>query len=222
MALATDGREWVDAIGIDPSLVNTTICHIRRYRDEEGVWQAEGGQHVFRKMPTNAKLTSHERALQIMNQTAACLEQLFETRRDNSRVVICCENYSFGSSQGAHQLGEVGLAVRMAVRLATEFVTGKGGAWPVLIEPKRLKKYVANNGNAGKPAMLLNVYKSWDVDTKDDNQADAYGLARIALALAGGEAPGPGFANYRQETIDAVRLEQGKSVSVFLAAGKVN
>ena len=44
-----------------------------------------------------------------------------------------------------------------------------------------LKKWVAGTGRAAKEMMLLHVYKRWGVEFKDNNLADAYGLARIAM-----------------------------------------
>lgn len=219
MSISTT-RPWVYAVGIDPSLVNTRVCAMRRYYSvATGQWHTPGfaEDHVIYKVPTNKTLPSHARALQIMEGVHRAIDSFLSERAAGSRVVICCENYSFGSSQGAHQLGEVGFAVRLGVRLATEFVTGKGGAWPVLIEPKRLKKFVCNNGAASKAAILKGVDKLWGFDTTDDNDADAYGLCRIALGLAGLSAD---LTPYQVETLAAIRDEQGPALSAFLAVGR--
>lgn len=50
-----------------------------------------------------------------------------------------------------------------------------------VIAPGTLKKFVSGSGNAKKDLMLLNVYKKWGVEFSDNNLADAYGLARMAL-----------------------------------------
>ena len=50
-----------------------------------------------------------------------------------------------------------------------------------VIAPTTLKKFVTGTGRAKKDLMLLKVYKKWGVEFSDDNLADAYGLARMAL-----------------------------------------
>jgi len=50
-----------------------------------------------------------------------------------------------------------------------------------IIAPGTLKKFAAGDGRAKKDLMLLNVYKKWGVEFDDDNLADAYSLARMAL-----------------------------------------
>jgi crossover junction endodeoxyribonuclease RuvC len=52
-----------------------------------------------------------------------------------------------------------------------------------IIPPGTLKKFVAGEGkgNAKKELMLLKVYKKWGVEFDDNNLADAYSLARMAL-----------------------------------------
>lgn len=57
-----------------------------------------------------------------------------------------------------------------------------------IIAPGTLKKYVAGDGRAKKDLMLLKVYKKWGVEFEDDNLADAYGLARMALEDYNNEA----------------------------------
>ena len=52
-----------------------------------------------------------------------------------------------------------------------------------IIAPGTLKKFVCGpgQGNAKKEQMLLNIYKKWNLEFKDNNTADAYCLARLAL-----------------------------------------
>lgn len=51
------------------------------------------------------------------------------------------------------------------------------------IEPSRLKKFATSNGQASKDEVLHAVKDVWGVDLTDDNEGDAYVLARIARAL---------------------------------------
>ena len=50
-----------------------------------------------------------------------------------------------------------------------------------IIAPTTLKKFVCGSGNAKKEQMLLNIYKKWGIEFRDNNIADAYSLARMAL-----------------------------------------
>lgn len=50
-----------------------------------------------------------------------------------------------------------------------------------IVAPTQLKKFVSGKGNSKKSLMIKEVYKKWGYDTEDDNLADAYGLARMAL-----------------------------------------
>ena len=50
-----------------------------------------------------------------------------------------------------------------------------------IIAPGTLKKFITGSGAAKKEHMLLNIYKKWGIEFKDNNLADAYSLARLAL-----------------------------------------
>jgi len=52
-----------------------------------------------------------------------------------------------------------------------------------IIAPPTLKKFACGTGRAQKDFILLNVYKKWDVSFEDNNLADAYVLARMALEV---------------------------------------
>lgn len=79
------------------------------------------------------------------------------------------------SSNGAFQIQMGALHFFLRIFLFKHNVNYK------IIAPGTLKKFVADTGNAKKELMLLNVYKKWGVEFKDNNLADAYGLARMAL-----------------------------------------
>ena len=50
-----------------------------------------------------------------------------------------------------------------------------------IISPGTLKKFITGSGAAKKEQMLLQIYKKWNIEFKDNNTADAYGLARLAM-----------------------------------------
>jgi len=50
-----------------------------------------------------------------------------------------------------------------------------------IIAPGTLKKFVTGDGRAKKDLILLKTYKKWGVEFSINDEADAYGLARMAL-----------------------------------------
>lgn len=93
-------------------------------------------------------------------------------------ALVCVEGYSFASRQShAHALGELGGVIRLLLH-RNDFIYKD-------VPPSTLKKFVTGKGNAAKDEVMMNVYKRWGWEMRDNNQADAYGLARIALALEG-------------------------------------
>ena len=73
----------------------------------------------------------------------------------------------------ALQMGALHFMIRLMLK--------KRGVGFKVIAPGTLKKFVTGKGNAKKDLMLLNVYKKWGVEFDNDNLADAYGMARMAL-----------------------------------------
>lgn len=53
----------------------------------------------------------------------------------------------------------------------------------VIVSPPTLKKFVTGKGVAQKDVMMLETYKRWGVSLTDNNICDAFGLARISLAI---------------------------------------
>lgn len=92
---------------------------------------------------------------------------------------ICMEGYAPEKRFGREQAGELGSIVKQAVRVAFDSPT----CYPTIVPPKNLKKFVTGSGNAPKDLMLLSVFKKWGQEYRDNNLADAYGLARMAEAV---------------------------------------
>lgn len=92
-------------------------------------------------------------------------------------AIVFIEGYSYASKYFAHQAGEIGGAIRL--RLATR------GIPFVEIAPKGVKKYATANGNAGKPAMIMEAYKRLDVEELNDNKVDALWLWAMGMDFLG-------------------------------------
>lgn len=95
---------------------------------------------------------------------------------------VAMEGYSYGA-QMAHMAGELGGMVKL--ELKHWFYNEPNAAYPLIIPPSVLKKYVTGKGTGvQKNQILLNVYKKWGVEFNDDNAADSYSLARLAAGMA--------------------------------------
>lgn len=113
---------------------------------------------------------------------------------------VLIEGYSFGSrGTQAHKIGEGGGAYRLA--LVDALGVNDRRAYPTIVSPNSLKKFVTGKGKGDKNQILLQVYKKWGVEFDEDDCADAYALARVgeALLLSGGPAH-----KYEQEVVNAL------------------
>lgn len=54
-----------------------------------------------------------------------------------------------------------------------------------LVAPLTLKKFITQNGRAQKSDIKMAILKKWDAEFGNDNEADAYGLARMAAQAEG-------------------------------------
>jgi len=134
-------------IGIDPSLTATGIA-----------------------LPDGTTLTIRTN-LRGMERLAEIRSTILGLAFEIDLVVI--EGYSYGSGHGAHQLGELGGTIRLAL-------------WDAVIPyvdvaPTARAKYATGRGNAGKHLVVSELSARTGRAFHDDNQADAYILRAMAL-----------------------------------------
>jgi crossover junction endodeoxyribonuclease RuvC len=151
-------------IGIDASLSDTGLVCLDLHGD------------IFQQHALKPKLRGVDRLVEIQEGI-----KLFLGICSAREIVhVCMEQYGFEGRSGQHSyIGEGGGAIKLAL-LA---LLGDPVGYPTLVTPNQLKKFVMNRSNAKKNEMLLGVYKKWGVSYGDDNLADAYGLAQVALSL---------------------------------------
>lgn len=118
---------------------------------------------------SDKKLKGLERAIAISNTILGHVDAL---PRKPDLVVL--EGYGFANKFTIVALVELGTLVR--VGLITRGITIG------LLTPNSLKKWFTGSGAAKKDQMLLAAYKRFGLELKDDNQADAVGLASAGLA----------------------------------------
>ena len=116
-------------------------------------------------------LRNEERLQWIINK----LKDFLELHTPN---VLVLEDYSFGSSTSAYDLGELGGLIRV---LFKEYQDCNPTAQIVKYAPTELKKFVTGKGNAPKEIMLMKILQKFGVETANNNQADAVGLCFMAL-----------------------------------------
>lgn len=116
-----------------------------------------------------------DRLVDITIKLGGLLEQYIDPQVKS--VVVAMEGYAYGS-QMAHLAGELGGTVKMVLK---DYLYRFHGAYPYIIPPTVLKKYVTGKGTGvQKNQILMNVYKKWGIEFTDDNAADSYALAHLA------------------------------------------
>lgn len=128
------------------------------------------GNIIIRRV-IKVKSRGSERLHDIQNEIRAIIEK-------RSIKLVCIENYSFGSRNNREIMGELGGVIRLLLyRKNIDFLTPT---------PGQVKKFATGSGNGDettKEKVMMNVFKIWGFEAKDNNEADAYTLARIALAI---------------------------------------
>ena len=115
------------------------------------------------------------RLSEFANHTKLAAEQIL-AYRPASEVLVCIENYAFSQFGKIVHLGELGGVVKQNL-----FDAGLSNI--LVYPPTTLKKFATGKGVAEKGLVMTNVYKRWDVDTSNNNEADAYVLSRLGHCL---------------------------------------
>lgn len=145
-------------LGIDASLEGTGLCLV----SDAGL--------VLRQMTIDPKgLRSMSRLALIKSETAAFLPG------PPRLVKAAVEGYAYGAVNQAFSLGEVGGVLRLLLH--------EHGIPYVDVPPVNLKKWATGRTEADKDEMVAAAVAD-GARPGDHNQADAYFLARIALALS--------------------------------------
>lgn len=109
---------------------------------------------------------------------------------------VCMEGYARERKQGREEAGELSAVVRLVLRRL-----GVPVGYPTIVSPNQVKKYATANGRAQKSDIKLHVFRKWGEEFRNDNEADAYVLAKIAHALHYGGEP----LGYEREVLDKLR-----------------
>jgi crossover junction endodeoxyribonuclease RuvC len=190
-------------LGIDPSLSATAIVIL----NERGEL-AE--QKTYRTMPQPGGVGGR---IDRLSWLAADIQRDIA---DMDIAVACIEGYSMGSNQAQHSaIVECGYELRRLVWQTT------GDACRLVeVAPSTLKKFCTGKGNGDKTAIGSHLTARYGVTFNSNDEADAYGLARMALCIAGYAEP----ANQAQrEAVDVAMngkaKRPGKSKRAMVSGG---
>ena len=151
-------------IGIDPSMTGTAVVAIDQ----------DGEIHCERLYSTKNDVPNEDRMIYLGNSIMSMVEKYFST------IPVYLEGISF-ASRGASIAEMAALNYHIRIRMRLRNIPYNS------IPATSLKKFICGKGNVKKEQMLLQVYKKFGVEFKDNNLCDAYCLARFALE----EHPGP-------------------------------
>lgn len=149
---------------------------------------------------TATGLAHHRVQTVTIRPTTDGIARLFEVRGRVSAYIrgadlVVIEGYSYASRHHAHQLGELGGAVRMMLHYLDV-------PW-VDVAPATLKKYATGKGNAGKDDMLAEAIRRLGYDGADHNQADALWLREMGRSYYG-HPDAVGLPAKHREALDTI------------------
>jgi Holliday junction resolvasome RuvABC endonuclease subunit len=154
-------------VGLDLSLTSTGLVIL----DENGVVQ-EAASISF------PKLKGAERLNAIQNEIRSMLSGYSNQVHHIKMIVI--EGYAMHGIGKTFHIGELGGVVRLLLwRMKHPYIE---------VPPTQLKSFVTGKGagdGASKDMMILNLFKQFNFEAGNNDIADAYGLARIAMAVSG-------------------------------------
>lgn len=114
-------------------------------------------------------------------------------------VLAVIENYAFGASHKLAEIGELGGVARLVLK--------KAGIPYIQVAPTTLKKFVTNSGVAEKGAVMVAILQSFGVAISNNNEADAFGLAKFGEFYLGKQtAP-----KWRADIIHNFKKKESKS-----------
>ena len=163
-------------VGLDPSLTGFGVAAV--------------GADVDQTWLIKPKKMGVDRLIEVM----FALGDIFvDLQSSGSLIADVALEDTVRASYSASVLGELAAVVKLTCH-STLYGQAR---YPLKVPPSTLKKYATGRGNAKKIEVVLSVYKHFGKEFKDDNEADAYVLARIAQ--------GHGGTKYQRDIVDKLR-----------------
>ena len=162
-------------VGIDPSYTGFAMVAYTPEHDEIVRGLAKTDPHKFSCQP--------HRLDHIKDQMLEFIDQTYP-------VLIAIEGYAYGSKNNREMAGELGGFIRWALWK---------GAYPYfVVAPTTLKKFATGSGKGAKDGMRMGVLEKWGYKSTDNNDADAYSLARLAHAFDASSRNGAGTKEFKK------------------------
>jgi crossover junction endodeoxyribonuclease RuvC len=100
----------------------------------------------------------------------------------DGQSLVLIEGFAFGAKgRAVYEIAGLGYIVRLALHYrGVEFIE---------VAPSQVKKFATGKGNAHKEIVIREVWKRWNFEARDNNEADAFVLGRIGMCLAGMDEP---------------------------------
>jgi crossover junction endodeoxyribonuclease RuvC len=163
-------------IGIDPSLSGTSLVALKNgeHKISLNIKTKKEASVKGKKQSQNENLI--ERFTRLRYIYKETLKFLLKTNPE----AIAIEGYGFAGSNLSTQ-AEVTGVISMAIM---EFIEkSKNEIHFFVIPPTSVKKFVTGKGNCDKNLVLKEIFKKWNFDTNNDNEADAYSISKICQEL---------------------------------------
>ena len=127
--------------------------------------------------------------------------------------MVCIEDFFTPSNPF-----QIGAAIGLAMLGATMRLALYEAGMPFfVVAPSQVKKFATGKGTGQKSMVVKEVFKRWGYEAKDDNQADACGLAHVAEALCSPELERP---QYQREVVKTVLADRPSYNVPGRASGK--
>ena len=160
-------------IGIDPSLTGTGIC-VYSPSQADQPWA-----ETLRSKPANGLPERFERYHRLVAHVQSVVRQA-------EPAIVCLEGYSF-ASKGAmsHDRVEYGSLLRdMLLTLSDKHCMSV-----FEVTPSTLKLFASGKGSADKVIVAAALVRRYGVEYGNDNEYDAFALARFAACIHGIDKP---------------------------------
>lgn len=162
-------KKNIIAIGFDLSLTGT------------GVVVLNDGKLVKQRL-IKSKPIADGKPVDEVRRIRKIVDELELLVGDSTPSIAVIEGLAFGVRNAT------ALVQLSALNYMTRFMLMNYNIPFVIVAPTSLKKFITGNGAAKKDVMLIEIYKRYGVTILNDNEADAYSLAQVGLALLEGNS----------------------------------
>lgn len=158
-------------IGIDQSLTLTALVMLATEPDADGVIQEVSCIDPARWAKRCVPLKGTARLHYIREKVIAFID-------GHMPDMVLMEGFAYNAKgSSVFEMGGLGWLLRWTFANMMQ---------PYLIVPPSVvKSFATGKGNAPKEVMLREVHRRWQYEAKDNNDADAYALARLGLEFNG-------------------------------------